>query len=126
MSQEAGPLILVVDDFEDNRMLYATYLSTCGFRVAEAVDGLDAVEKATTLVPDAIVMDLALPGIDGWEATRRLKEAPATSHIRIVALTGHSLESHAARAREVRCDAFLVKPCLPDKLVETLRALLAR
>ena len=124
MTPDARPLVLVVDDFEDNRMLYATCLSAQGFRVAEAVDGLDAVAKGTALVPDMIVMDLALPGIDGWEATRRLKENASTSHIPIIALTGHSLESHAARARAVRCDAFLVKPCLPETLLAKIRELL--
>ena len=126
MPTEAEPLILVVDDYEDNRMLYAAYLSSRGFRVEQAADGLEAVEKGRALLPNAIVMDLALPGIDGWEATRQLKEDPLTKHIPVIALTGHSLEAHAARAREVRCDAFLVKPCLPEALVTKIREVLGR
>ena len=118
------PLILVVDDYEDNRLLYSTYLSSCGFDVEQASDGVQAVEKGRALLPNAIVMDLALPGIDGWEATRQLKEDPRTKDIPVIALTGHSLQTHADRARTVRCDAFLTKPCVPDDLVAKIRELI--
>ena len=121
----AAPLVLVVDDYEDNRKLYAMFLASRGFRVAEATDGLEAVQKALSLNPSAIVMDLALPGIDGWEATRQIRAAEHAKHIPIVALTGQSLASHAARAMEVKCDAFLIKPCLPDALVAKIQELLA-
>jgi two-component system, cell cycle response regulator DivK len=119
------PLILVVDDYEDNRTLYTTYLASCGFAVEQAADGLQAVEKGRALLPHAIVMDLALPGIDGWEATRQLKADPVTRGIPVIALTGHSLQTHEARAKEVQCDAFLTKPCVPEDLVAKIRELIA-
>lgn len=118
------PLILVVDDFEDNRAMYAEYLALNGFRVAEAVDGEHAVAQATELLPALVVMDLSLPGIDGWEATRRLKADPRTKHIVVLALTGHAEDSHAERAREAGCDHFVAKPSLPDELLVKVRALL--
>jgi two-component system, cell cycle response regulator DivK len=125
MTNHSSPLVLVVDDYEDNRTLYVAYLAASGFRVDDAADGVEAVAKARALLPDVIVMDLALPGIDGWEATRQLKGDPATKHIAILALSGHTLESHAVRAREVGCDAFLTKPYPPEKLVEKIKAVLA-
>src|SRR5688572_19902681 len=76
------------------------------------------------LMPDIVLMDLALPRMDGWEATRRLKNDPRTRHIPIVALTGHALAGHAEGAREAGCDAFVTKPCLPDALVTEIRRLL--
>jgi CheY-like chemotaxis protein len=124
-TRDASPLILVVDDFEDNRMMYAEYLTYSGFRVAEAANGVEAIEQAQTLGPDLIVMDLALPVLDGWEATRQLKQGEATKHIPVVALTGHALEGHSKRARAAGCDDFLVKPCLPEMLVRKVRELLS-
>jgi len=119
-----GPLILVVDDFEDNREMYTQYLRFNGYRVAEAVDGLDALTKAAALQPDLIVMDLSLPRLDGWEATRRLKKDPVTSHIPVVALTGHALAGHAEGARDAGCDAFVTKPCIPADLEAEIRRVL--
>jgi CheY-like chemotaxis protein len=81
------PLILVVEDFEDAREMYRDYLEFSGFRVDTARDGREAIEKAQTINPDLILMDLSLPGVDGWEATRLLKSDPATSHLLIVALS---------------------------------------
>jgi CheY-like chemotaxis protein len=76
------------------------------------------------LIPDIVLMDLALPRMDGWEATRRLKNDDLTRHIPIVALTGHALAGHAEGAREAGCDAFVTKPCLPDALVAEIKRLL--
>jgi CheY-like chemotaxis protein len=104
--------------------MYAAYLQFSGFDVAEATNGLEAVEKAETLMPDIILMDLALPRMDGWEATRRLKANARTRHIPVVALTGHALAGHAEGARQAGCDAFVTKPCLPDALVTEIRRLL--
>jgi two-component system, cell cycle response regulator DivK len=119
------PLVLVVDDFEDNRAMYAVYLTYCGYEVAEAADGGEAVEVARERMPDAIVMDLSLPVMDGWEATRRLKADERTRHIPIIALTGHALAGHSRGAREAGCDAFLAKPCLPELLVDKVQELLS-
>jgi two-component system cell cycle response regulator DivK len=118
------PLVLVVEDYQDAREMYTAYLQFSGFDVAEAGNGLEAVEKAQELLPDIVLMDLALPRMDGWEATRRLKNDPRTRHIPIVALTGHALAGHAEGAREAGCDAFVTKPCLPDALVAEIKRLL--
>lgn len=121
----APPLVLVVEDYQDAREMYLEYLRLAGFRVAEARNGLEALERALTLVPDVVLMDLALPRMDGWEATRRLKTDSRTCHIPIVALTGHALAGHADGARQAGCDAFVRKPCLPDILVAEIRRVLA-
>ncbi len=84
------PLILIVDDYQDAREMYAEYLKASGFRVAEARTGFEAVAKARELKPDVVLMDLSLPGIDGWEATRQLKADQSTMHIPVVAITGHA------------------------------------
>jgi two-component system, cell cycle response regulator DivK len=118
-------LILVVDDFEDNRSMYAVYLSYSGYEVVEAADGIEAVNVASRTMPDIIVMDLSLPLMDGWEATRRLKASEKTRHIPVIALTGHALAGHARDALAAGCDAFLAKPCLPEKLVEKVQELIS-
>lgn len=119
------PLVLVVEDYQDAREMYAAYLSFSGYRVAEATNGLEAIEKTIELMPDIILMDLALPRMDGWEATRRLKLDERTRHIPIVALTGHALAGFAEGARQAGCDAFVTKPCLPDALVAEIQRMLA-
>ena len=118
------PLILVVDDYQDAREMYAEYLQFSGFRVAEARNGNEAVEQAFALKPDLILMDLSLPGMDGWEATRRLKADDRTRHIPIVALTGHALAGASEGAKKAGCDSFVTKPCLPDDLVVEVRRML--
>jgi two-component system cell cycle response regulator DivK len=118
------PLVLVVEDYQDAREMYAAYLQFSGFEVAEAGNGIEAIEKTLELLPDIVLMDLALPRMDGWEATRRLKNDERTRHIPIVALTGHALAGHAEGAREAGCDAFVTKPCLPDALVAEIKRLL--
>ncbi len=114
---EKRPLVLVVDDVEEGREICAEYLSFRGYGVAAAEDGFDAIEKATALRPDVILMDLSLPGMDGWEATRRIKEDARTRHIPVIALTAHALPSAHEKAREAGCDAVVTKPCLPQDLV---------
>ena len=118
------PLVLVVEDYADAREMYAAYLQFSGFDVEAATDGFEAVEKAVELLPDVVLMDLALPRMDGWEATRRLKGHDQTRHIPILALTGYALAGYAEGAREAGCDAFVTKPCLPDALVVQIRRLL--
>jgi two-component system cell cycle response regulator DivK len=121
-----SPLVLVVDDFQDNREMFAEFLSLSGYRVAEAATGREALDRAFELIPDVILMDLSLPELDGWEATRKLKGDPRTGHIPIVALTGHALADHSRDAKEAGCDAFLTKPCLPEVLVVEIRRMLAK
>ena len=124
MSTTQGPLILVVDDYEDAREMYAEYLRFCGFRVAEARNGNEALEQAFALMPDLILMDLSLPGMDGWEATRQLKADERTRQIPVVALTGHALAGASEDAKKAGCDSFVTKPCLPDDLVVEVRRML--
>jgi CheY-like chemotaxis protein len=119
-----GPLaILLVDDSEDNRAMYRDYLEWDGFRVVEATDGLEALGRATALPPAAIVMDLSLPRLDGWEAARRLKADPRTRPIPVLALTAHAFAGDAERARAAGCDGYLAKPCLPEDLARAIRGL---
>lgn len=124
MNQQQPPLILVVDDYQDAREMYAEYLQFSGFRVAEARNGNEAVAQAFSLRPDLILMDLSLPGMDGWEATRVLKADERTRHIPVVALTGHALAGASEGARKAGCDSFVTKPCLPDDLVVEVRRML--
>ena len=125
MTNETTPLILVVDDYQDAREMYAEYLQFSGFRVAEARNGNEAVEQAFALKPDLILMDLSLPGMDGWEATRQLKSDERTRHIPVVALTGHALAGASEGAKKAGCDSFVTKPCLPDDLVVEVRRMLS-
>jgi two-component system, cell cycle response regulator DivK len=121
---EEAPLVLVVEDYPDAREMCAEYLRFSGFRVDEARNGEEALAKAQESVPDVVLMDLALPLMDGWEATRRLKSDRRTAGTLVVALTGHALAGHAEGARRAGCDAFVTKPCLPDELVDVIRRLL--
>lgn len=118
------PLVLVVDDYEDAREMCCEVLEFRGYATASARDGIEALEKARALKPALILMDLSIPGIDGWEATRRLKSDSSTREIPVVALTGHALNGHEERARSAGCDRFLTKPCLPDDLVAALAEVL--
>lgn len=115
-----APLILVVEDFDDAREMYRDYLQFAGFRVETARDGREGIEKARTVQPDLVLMDLSLPVIDGWEATRLLKSDPATKDMLIVALSAHALAAEGQRARDAGCDGFIAKPCLPSDLVEEI------
>jgi CheY-like chemotaxis protein len=121
----APPLVLIVDDYDDNREMYSSYLDYAGLRVAEAANGTEALSKTSELMPDLIVMDLSLPGIDGWQATRTIKQDPRTRHILVLALTGHALEGASQSATEAGCDGFLTKPCLPEDLCREIQRMLA-
>jgi CheY-like chemotaxis protein len=120
-----GPLVLVVDDFQDNREMYAEFLAFSGFRVIQAANGKEALDQAFANRPDIIIMDLSLPVMDGWEATRRLKADQRTHRIPVVALTGHAMQGHSKGAMEAGCDSFVAKPCLPDQLVAEIRKMLS-
>jgi CheY-like chemotaxis protein len=116
----ARPFILLVEDFDDAREMYRDYLEFSGFRVETARDGHEAIEKARLLRPHLILMDLSLPGIDGWEATRILKSDPATAQLIIVALSAHAMAPEGDRARAAGVDGFIAKPCLPMDLVHEI------
>ncbi len=116
------PLILVVDDYEDAREMYAEYLQFSGLRAATARNGEEAISLARKLKPALILMDLSMPGMDGWEASRILKSDERTRHIPIIALTGHALSGNEDEARRSGCDGFIAKPCLPPDLVAKVKA----
>ena len=125
-STERRPSILIVDDVEDNRRVYATFLRARAFDVTVAADGRQALAKARALLPDLVVMDLAIPGIDGWEVTRRLKRDRRTRRIPVIALTGYVLAGAREAAQQAGCSAFLTKPCLPDDLIRAIQQILKR
>ncbi len=116
--------VMVVDDYPDAREMYTEYLEYCGFEVVQAANGMEALQRAADTQPDIILMDLSLPVMDGWEATRRLKADKRTAAIPVVALTGHALAGISEGARKAGCDAFVTKPCLPEDLVKEIRRVL--
>ena len=116
------PSILVVDDDLDARTMYGLYLKSRGCDVFTAADGASAIKQATALHPDLIVMDLAMPHVDGWAATERLRRSPTTRDIPIIALT--AIPGARDSARLSGCDAFMAKPCLPQMLWCEVRLLL--
>jgi CheY-like chemotaxis protein len=118
-------LVLVVDDYDDSREMYAEFFELSGFQVAQARDGAQSLQKALELVPDVILMDLALPGMDGWEAIRQLRANARTKHIPVVALTGHDLKDATAGTDVPGWDSLVTKPCLPENLVEEVQRVLA-
>ena len=105
--------VLLVEDNEDNLVIYSTILRHAGFGVLEARDGQAGIELAQSEHPALILMDVSIPLIDGWEATRRLKADPKTADIPIIALTAHALASDQEKATEVGCDGYIPKPAEP-------------
>lgn len=118
------PRILVVDDLEDNRELYAAYLEIAGFDVEKAIDGRDALDRVAVRAPDLVVMDLAMPRLDGWDATRLLKADPQTRDIPVLVLTAYVSEEDLQRARAAGADDVATKPMLPRELLGRVRTLL--
>lgn len=122
---DAPATILLVEDNEDNRAVYTTILRHYGFHVVEAPSAEEGLEVAPAVRPGLILMDIGLPGIDGWEATRRLKADPRTRHIPVVALTAHAMAEHRALSYAAGCDGYLAKPIEPrDVLAEVRRYLM--
>ena len=118
--------MLLVEDDREGRVLYSQWLRDAGFRVATAHNGLQALDRAFELLPDAILTDLHLPGIDGYELTRRLKADSRTGAIPILAVTGYApYTQDPSRADRAGCDAILPKPFDPEDLTATLHALIA-
>ena len=118
--------ILCVEDNDDNMFMLHRRLTRAGFEVKVAMNGAEGVEWAKTLLPDLIVMDLNLPGLDGWEATRRLKNQPETKHIPIIVLTAHTTEKSRERAFAAGCDDYATKPIDFGGLVQKIQSLLSR
>ncbi len=119
------PKILLVEDQEMNRDMLSRRLKKRGYEVAIAVDGAEGLEKATTESPDLILMDMSLPVMDGWEATRRLKAEDGTRAIPVVALTAHAMAGDRDKAMDAGCDAYETKPIELPKLLATIESLLA-
>ena len=119
------PKILLVEDNEDNRDILSRRLIRKGYEVSLANDGGAGVSQAAIEKPDLILMDMSLPVLDGWEATRRIKAAPATQHIPVIALTAHAMSSDRDKALEAGCDDYDTKPIELPRLLEKIEALLA-
>jgi CheY-like chemotaxis protein len=116
--------ILLVEDQEMNRDMLSRRLKKRGYEVSIAVDGAEGVDKARSESPDLILMDMSLPVMDGWEATRTLKADEATRAIPVVALTAHAMSTDREKALEAGCDAYETKPVELPKLLETMEKLL--
>jgi two-component system, cell cycle response regulator DivK len=113
--------VLLVEDNPHNRKIFSGMLAHAGFHVVEAEDGNQALAQAVAANPDLILMDLSIPGVDGWEVTRRLKADPKTQPIPIVALTAHAMRGDEERARQAGCDGYLSKPISPKRVVEEVK-----
>src|ERR1051325_10956970 len=116
--------ILVIEDTEDNRLILGDLLSNAGYELIEAVDGLEGVAAAEREKPDLILMDIQLPGIDGYEATRRIRAIPALVGVPIIAVTSYALSGDETKAREAGCDGYIAKPYSPRQLLATVRQFL--
>lgn len=119
------PRILLVEDNEMNRDMLSRRLIRRGYEVILAQDGEEGLRAAQTQSPDLILMDMSLPVMDGWEATRRLKDAPETAGIPVVALTAHALTDDREKATRAGCDGYETKPVELPRLIETIENLLA-
>jgi CheY-like chemotaxis protein len=115
---------LIADDVEDNRDLYATYFESSGFDVYRASDGEEVLACIARRKPDVVVLDLSMPNIDGWEATRLIKANAQTRDVLVVVVTGRATHDDLTRARAVGADEVLTKPCLPQELLARVTALL--
>jgi len=124
-SPDAPATILLVEDNEDNRAVYTTILRYYGYHVVEAPNAEEGLELARALQPGLILMDVGLPGMDGWEATRRLKSDPRTRSIPVVALTAHAMAEHRAQSYAAGCDGYLAKPIEPRDVLEEVRRYLS-
>ena len=113
--------ILVIEDHEDNRRILRDLLTSAGFESLEAVTGEEGVALAETHRPDLILMDIQLPGVDGYEATRRIKANPVLRHIPVIAVTSYALSGDEIKAKDAGCDAYVAKPFSPRALLAKIR-----
>jgi len=120
-----APLVLLVDDDRDTREMYGVFLAASGFRVEQAATAQQALEHAAALLPDVVVTDLSLPGLDGTALAERLRCHPGLQHVPIVAVTGHAANTPGNPGLQSVFADVLVKPCMPDDLVKAIRGALA-
>ena len=118
--EDGRPVVLVVEDFEDNRFMMRRLLEMSGYRVVEAVNGNQAVEMATSVRPDIILMDLSLPQLDGLAATRRIRTQEGLGKVPIVAVSAHDSADFHAEALAAGCNEYVTKPIDFDQLVNLL------
>ena len=116
--------ILVVEDTEDNRQIIRDLMTRAGYELIEAVDGIEGVATAEREKPDLILMDIQLPGIDGYEATRRIRGIPALAKVPIIAVTSYALSGDEAKTRAAGCDGYVAKPFSPRQLLAKVREFL--
>jgi two-component system cell cycle response regulator DivK len=119
----SGKRVLVIEDHEDNRRIMRDLLTSAGYKITEAATGEDGVRLAAAEPPDLILMDIDLPGIDGYEATRRVKDHPALRSVPVVAVTSYALSGDDAKAFAAGCDAYVAKPFSPRALLAKVREL---
>jgi two-component system, cell cycle response regulator DivK len=126
MAESSQPTrVLLVEDNELNRDMLSRRLARRGFHVVTAVDGEEAVQRTKETKPDLILMDMGLPGLNGWDATRRIKANPATNAIPVIALTAHAMKVDREQAIAAGCDAFETKPVELERLLATIQNLLS-
>ena len=116
--------ILVIEDTEDNRQIIRDLMTSAGYELIEAVDGIEGVAAAEREKPDLILMDIQLPGIDGYEATRRIRGIPALAKVPIIAVTSYALSGDEAKTRAAGCDGYVAKPFSPRQLLAKVREFL--
>jgi len=121
MSAETAQRILVIEDNDDNRRIMRDLLTSAGYELHEAQTGETGVALAAALRPDLILMDIQLPGIDGYETTRRIKAMTGLHEIPIIAVTSYALSGDDVRAREAGCDDYVTKPFSPRALLAVIR-----
>ena len=119
-----GKTVLLVEDNEDNRIVYSTILRHFGYSVTEALNGEEGIAKARAEKPDLILMDISIPIIDGWEATRRLKAEPNTRRIPVIGLTAHAMAGDKEKVIDAGCDDYDTKPVELPRLLQKIEALL--
>ena len=118
--------ILVVEDQEDNRQILRDLLTSAGYEMMEAENGQEALDAVAKQRPDLILMDIQLPVMDGYEATRRLKGNPAYKDIPIIVVTSYALSGDEGKARDAGCDAYVTKPYSPRQLLAKIREFLPK
>ena len=116
--------ILVIEDTEDNRQIVRDLLESAGYELIEALDGIEGVAAAEREQPDLILMDIQLPGIDGYEATRRIRAVPTLATVPIIAVTSYALSGDEAKTRAAGCDGYVAKPFSPRQLLAKIREFL--